>query len=53
MTPKQAEKIIETKLPHSAECQRHTVGTWDKSGNCERCSAWLVFNEARFPKEKL
>jgi hypothetical protein len=41
-----AERILLTVREHSPECQRHSLGGFDKSGNCERCSAFLARNKA-------
>ncbi len=42
----EAKAIILAKHPHSAGCNRHQLGTWDRSGVCDRCNAFTAFNAA-------
>lgn len=46
MKRREAEKTLLEKRPHSEGCQRHATGMWDRSGNCERCAAWVTLNES-------
>jgi hypothetical protein len=46
LTPSAARKVLRNKAGHSAECRRDTTGIWDRSGNCERCSAFAALNDA-------
>lgn len=36
-----ARKILKAKRPHSPDCRRRELGLWDRSGNCERCDAFV------------
>jgi hypothetical protein len=44
-----ARKILKAKKPHSPECRRHELGVFDRSGNCERCAAFVRLNEYYVP----
>lgn len=46
MTRKEAERILLEKRPHSAECERNRTGLWDRSGKCERCTAFIERGKA-------
>jgi hypothetical protein len=49
-TRRQAEKIIRAKRPHSEDCNRYETNMWDRSGRCERCTAWVSLNAHMVPR---
>lgn len=48
-TERETVAVIKAKRPHSADCRRYETGVWDRSGNCERCAAWIRLNELTLP----
>jgi hypothetical protein len=44
-----ARKILKAKRPHSEDCRHRELQSWDRSGNCERCSAFVRLNELLIP----
>jgi hypothetical protein len=42
MTVRQAEKVLLAHKGHHPECDYRARGMWNRSGICERCTAFMA-----------
>jgi len=48
MRRQEAESIPKARRPHSDSCRYKEFRAWDRSGECERCNAFIALNELNF-----